>query len=414
VSKYFKLINYSLFFIFSFFISTASHADALAQFTPVPQLTPSIAFQNYFRLKQMLAAYEAATAKPWPILQDDRALKRGSRSKRVILLRERLRRTSDLTPQDDIGGEKFDAQLADAVAVFQSRHGLRPDGVAGKNTILELNVSPENRAKQIKLNMARWYALISQLGNRYILVNIPDYRLTLFENNQQTLTMKVIVGKPDWPTPELTSMITRLILNPYWDVPDLIARKDLVPKIIEDPNYLNAMEIKIFEHQEDNARQLSVHEIDWDYMRENGFPYHFRQEPGPKNSLGLVKFEFENKYHIYLHDTPAKDLFDRDERDLSHGCVRLEDPFALVTYFLKDHPTIDDMRIQDILAAGKTKYIRLPQPIPIIITYITAWVDDAGVLQFRDDIYQHDNIVTQAMRKTNTAQEYREGIWQWT
>jgi murein L,D-transpeptidase YcbB/YkuD len=358
---------------------------------PTTAIELSFAQQNYQKLQQVLQLYQNAVMHPWPVIESDRLLKVGMHSSNVPLLRMRLRMTNELPFDYNHTGNLYDSELAEAVRLFQEHNGLQADGILGKNTLLELNIPPAVRVNQIEVNMQRWSNLSRQLGSRFIMVNIPDYRLHVYEDNQEVLTMKAIVGKPTAQTPELNSQVKRLVFNPPWNVPVKIAQKELVKKAMEDPTYLDQNHIRIFDSPESNAAEINQYDVDWQAAETNGFPYHFRQDPGDDNSLGLVKFEFQNSHDVYLHDTPAKELFNQDTRDLSHGCVRLENAFALVDYLMRDNPEWTQEQIQDILAEGKTKYIKAYRPIPILITYITAWVGDDGALNFRDDVYGKDN-----------------------
>jgi len=351
----------------------------------------SVATRNYAALQQALAVYENAAAHPWPTISSKvRLLKPGMKNIYVMALRSRLEATGELKNSDNMGLDVYDDTLENAVMAFQACHGLNPDGIVGNDTRTELNIPPQQRIKQIQVNMARWAKLSGELGDHYIMVNVPAYRLDLVENGNTVLSMRAIVGKPTRPTPEISSTVTRIIFNPYWNVPKLIAQKDIVPKILNDPGYLDEMHIKVINREEDNAPEINPEEIDWQTASEEGFKYHFRQDPGENNALGLVKFEFQNSHDVYMHDTPAKDLFDADKRAFSSGCIRLERPFDLVTYLMQENINWSDERMQDILEEGKTSYIKIARPMPVIITYLTAWVDDDGNLQFRDDIYGLD------------------------
>lgn len=376
----------------SFFLLaySTSFADNLPDFsTPDPI---SIASLNYEVLQRALPIYENAVSHPWASLPPDTVLKPGKKDLAILALRGRLRATSDLKPEDDTELSLFDHNLTEAVKHFQFTHGLNPDGIVGGDTIYELNIPPEQRLMQIRVNMDRWAKLVHELGNRYILVNIPAYRLDLVDNGQRIMTMRAVVGKPELPTPEIISTITRLVLNPYWNVPRKIAQHDIIPKIIEDPNYLNEINMKIYDRQAIDATEIYPDEINWESALSDGFQYHFRQEPGEQNALGLVKFEFQNSDDIYMHDTPAKNLFDRDRRALSHGCIRLERPFDLADYLMDNDPKWNDEMVVDIINQGKTKYIKVAKPTKVIITYLTTWVDDEGNLQFRDDLYGLDRL----------------------
>ena len=277
---------------------------------------------------------------------------------------------------------------------YQMRHGLTPDGVVGADTISELNIQPNRRLQQIQLNISRWEKLSSELMDRYILINIPNYQLDVIEYGHKVFSMKAVVGKPERPTPEIISTVTRLVFNPYWNIPRMIAQEDIVPKVIEDPNYLANMRIKVFDRQDNDATELDPHDIDWIAAEYEDLRYHFRQDPGSENALGLVKFEFPNSDDVYMHDTPAKNLFNINRRAFSSGCIRLEKPFELVSYLMQDDPTWTNATMEDILAANTTKYIKVSRPTRIIITYLTAWVDEEGVLQLRNDLYGLDDLTS--------------------
>lgn len=352
----------------------------------------SMADRNYTRLQQAIPTYEDAVLHPWATLPDDAKLKPGAKNTYVLALRGRLKATGELKPGDDTGLALYDEYVTDAVKRFQVSHGLEPTGAVGPATRAELNVPPEDRLRQLEVNIRRWAKLSHQLGDRYILVNVPSYQLQVVENGVTVLRMKAVVGKPERPTPEITSTVTRVVFNPYWNVPKTIAEKDIVPKVINNPNYLDEMHIEILDQQADDATIISQDEVDWQSALENGFPYHFRQEPGNENALGLVKFEFDNSHDVYLHDTPAKNLFEKSKRDFSSGCIRLERPFDLANYLMKNNPNWNEEKMQDILAKGKTSYLKASLPTEIVITYLTAWVDDAGNIQFRSDIYQEDGL----------------------
>lgn len=365
-------------------------AQMLSSMPTQPSQSPSLAEKNYIQLNDALKIYQAAAQHPWTTLPVNKLLKLGSKNINVALLRERLQSSGDLPTMND-NNIAFDSVLAQAVKSFQLQHGLKPDGIVGEATFAELNVSPEDRIKQIQINMSRWAKLNGKLGNRFILVNIPDYQMVLIDNNLKVLSMKAIVGKPTRQTPELYSRVTRVILNPSWHVPTKIAKKDLLPKIQQDPDYFDDMNIHVIEQIHNKPTEVNSDDIDWDNMSENqDMNLDFRQDPGEKNALGAVKFEFPNDVDVYMHDTPAKNLFDSYTRDFSSGCIRLEKPFDLVSYLMKDNENWDNDRIQEVVQSKKTTFVRIMKPIPIIITYITAWVDDNGKVNFRNDIYHRD------------------------
>ncbi len=361
------------------------------------QTTPqsSYAAQNYARLKAELPYYEEAVNHPdkypWPMIPATKKLLHvGSHSNVVLLIKQRLKTSHDLDP-DSPQTDAFDQSLAQAIKTFQWRHGLTADGVIGTDTRNAMNITPDVRAKQIQMNMQRWAQIAQDMGDRFVLVNIPEYQLHVIDHDKDTLTMKVVVGRPTRQTPELASEITRITFNPYWNVPQKIAQKDIIPKILHDGSYLYTNKIRIFSSQEEGAYELNPGEVNWEDARENGFPYHFRQEPGIKNALGLVKFEFQNDHDVYLHDTPAHELFAKDTRDFSSGCVRLEKPFALVAYLTQNDDRINTATVRSKLISHKTSYFRIENPIPIYIAYLTTWVDTHGVVHFANDVYQRDS-----------------------
>ena len=388
------------------FFVTAPHANADNAPTT---MTAGYAATNYDRLKTELPYYQDAVNHPdkypWPMIPaTHRLLHLGIRENVVLLLRQRLKTTHDLDAQAP-NTNVFDKDLAQAVKVFQWRHGLKADGVVGDDTRTAMNVSPEMRTRQIELNMQRWAQLSQEVGDRFVLVNIPEFELHVIDSNHDVLSMKIVVGRPTRQTPELTSEITRFELNPHWNVPHMIAQNDIVPKVIENGSYLNDNKIRIFNSQESDAYELSPGDVNWRDARENGFPYHFRQEPGIKNALGLVKFEFQNSHDVYLHDTPAKELFNKDVRDFSSGCIRLEKPFALVAYLAQGNEKINSEKIRDTLISKKTTYFHVSEPIPIAIAYLTSWVDDTGVVHFMDDVYHRDSGTPPEQQQSNNGQD---------
>jgi len=280
----------------------------------------------------------------------------------------------------------YDRGLAEGVKFFQKHYGLTPDGVLGEQTLKELNTPPVDRIQKLQVNLQRWQHIAERLPSRFILVNVPDFHLFVYENNSVLFSMKAIVGKSDLPTPEIASTITRIVFNPPWNIPNSIAQNDIIPKIEENPNYLTENNIRILKNGGDDLSEVSPDEVDWGA----DFNYHFKQDPGPQNPLGLVKFEFYNTEDVYLHDTPAKSLFDKNERALSHGCVRLERAFALVPYLMNDDPEWDEDKINGIINSGETTFVKAARPTPIYISYFTAWVDDSGFLNFRPDVYERD------------------------
>jgi murein L,D-transpeptidase YcbB/YkuD len=286
---------------------------------------------------------------------------------------------------------QYSDELDAAIRRFQTRHQLAVDGVVGPATLRALNQSPQHIADRILYNLQRSLQQSDRhQDQRYIVVNIPAFELNLFEDGHLALQMRTIVGRRSRPTPEMDLELTTIVMNPSWNVPGKLAYKDIIPKIIKNADYLQQQNIQVLDGWGRNATELDPASIDWELMRQEGFPYRFRQRPGPNNALGLYKFVTPNPRAIFLHDTNSKQLFKRQQRAFSSGCIRLEDPQALAAYLLADKPDSEQQQLQSALHNGTTKAVRLDQPVPVYLTYQTAWVDEFNVLQLRDDIYQLD------------------------
>lgn len=327
----------------------------------------------------------------WPRLPEEGLLQPGERSSAVAALRARLVASGELAPADDRLNEGFfDEAMEAAVRRFQARHGQKADGVVGPTTLASLNVSVEERIRQIELNLERWRWLPRDLGDRYIMVNTADFALQVVEEGEVVLRMRVIAGKRCRRTPLLSAEMTHLVLNPYWHVPRRIATRDLLPKIQEDPGYLEREHIRVFGDWNAPETEIDPRSVDWTQLSRSHFPYRLRQDPGDGNALGKVKFLFPNRFSVYLHDTPARSLFERRRRDFSSGCIRVEKPLELAAYLLGDEPHWSPERLQHRVERGEHIWVRLSRPIPVYLLYWTAWVDESGEVQFRDDVYGRD------------------------
>jgi murein L,D-transpeptidase YcbB/YkuD len=282
--------------------------------------------------------------------------------------------------------EVFDSILEQAVGRFQELHGLVPDGVVGRSTLAALNVSARVMADQLAANLARETAL-PRLEPRHILVNIPAFTLELAEAGHPRLRLRVIVGRPDWPTPILSSRIEEVVFAPVWSIPRSIALEEILPRAREDPAYFQRTRTRVFEPASRGGREIDPARVDWSRMSPDQFAYQLVQEPGPLNPLGGVKLVFPSPYTVYLHDTPARELFNRTRRTFSHGCVRVEGIARLVGYLLPDWSPDS---IRTALSAGRNRRVRVPDPIPIHLVYRTAWVEADGLVAFRDDVYGLD------------------------
>jgi murein L,D-transpeptidase YcbB/YkuD len=375
--------------------------DALKENTiqeTLKELLPSQ--QGYSQLRQRLISYrEIAKNGGWPTVPGDGILKRGTLNNQIIALKKRLIASGDLNGDGNSKNEVFNRDLEKAVVRFQKRHGLDADGRVGPFTRQALNVPAERRVQQIEVNLERVRWTARSLGHRYILVNIADFTMDVIEHGRPVMSMDVVVGKPFWNTPIFTKKMTHFVLNPSWNVPDSITAEELLPKIKHDPDYLKKQNIKILRRWSANAEEIAPESISWAAMDADTFPYRLRQEPGPLNPLGRIKFMFPNKYNIYLHDTPAKGLFSNNVRAFSHGCIRIKRPIDFTEYLLQGDPEWTREKILLAIESGEQIEVRLPQRIPVHIVYLTAWVDEAGIVHFRDDIYGRDEQLSRALNQ---------------
>lgn len=355
---------------------------------------------GFKRLKDALFKYrQIARTGNWPQISSGPTLRLGDRNKRVVSLKTRLKITRDLIENISGDPEHYDSLLEAAVRRFQYRHGLKIDGIVGKNTIVEINQTVFQRIRQMELNLERWRWIPDDLGKRHILVNIANYHLSVVENDVSVLEMRVVVGRHYRRTPVFTETIKYLVLNPFWNVPFNIAVKDKLPLIKEDPDYLKKNHFSVFTGWEDNPKIVDPQSIDWNQISRSNFVYRFRQDPGPDNALGRIKFMFPNRFSVYLHDTPQRELFDETIRTFSSGCIRAEKPFELASYLLKDNSRWNPKRLKIAIENGKNRSIPLKNPVSIHVLYWTAWVDKGGTVHFRDDIYNRDLPLDQALRE---------------
>ena len=293
----------------------------------------------------------------------------------------------------------FDEPLDAAVKRFQHRHGLAADGVVGKQTRQALNVPVAQRIEQLMINMERWRWIPHDLGPRYIVVNIADFSLTMVDEGRVRGTMRVVVGRNYRKTPVFSGTMTYLEFNPFWNVPRRLAVEDILPRVRKDPAYLEREGIRIFSGWSEDAVMLSPSEVDWASLNQNYFPIRLQQAPGPKNALGRIKFMFPNPHAVYLHDTPARGLFNRVTRDFSSGCIRVEDPATLAEFVLDGTAGWDRKTITERLGDGEHRIVRLQRPIPVHLLYWTAWADTDGTVFFREDIYGRDAPLMRALRE---------------
>ena len=356
----------------------------------------------YRRLRSTLKQYEQIRKSGgWPAITPGPSLRLGDQGPRVSALRSRLALSDDLTVDLPVDGDRFDHGLETAVMRFQYRHGLVSDGVVGRKTLAALTVPVEERILQLQLNMERWRWYPDSFGKRYLLVNVPDYKLNVVEGDWTVRRMRAIVGKSRRQTPALSGRMTYLEFNPYWNIPRKIARRDILPKVVNDPEYLTRQGIRVFDSWDHQAPELDPTGIMWDNLSARYFPYRLRQDPSDVNALGRIKFMFPNAQSVYIHDTPGKALFSRQTRHFSSGCVRVEAPLDLAQYLLDDQGW-NRARLETAMMSGRRQTVVLGDPIPVHLVYFTAWVDTDGTVNFREDIYDRDRKLLIALNNRDT------------
>lgn len=303
--------------------------------------------------------------------------------------------------QNDIAKEAiscenyFDEDLKAAVISFQKNHGLYADGIMGSLTQKFLNMSASKKIEQIRINLERMRFLPRNLGEKYLIVNIPEFKLRLIEDHAVKLSMNVVVGERKHPTPIFSDNMSYVVLNPKWNIPKSITKKEIIPKLIKDPNYLASKGIDIYESWHPESEKMNTQDIIDAFILEDldSMPnFRLTQSPSSENPLGRMKFMFPNKHAVYMHDTPAKSLFSNARRAYSHGCIRLSKPQELLNTIASEDKSLNLEKIDSILKETNEKSIGLSKKIPVHIVYLTSWVDEEGQLQFREDIYNYDKI----------------------
>ena len=379
-------------------LAAAVKEDRLSAF--IEALRPR--HKAYRRLGSTMKQYEQIRKTGgWPAVAPGPSLQVGDQGPRVSALRSRLALSDDLTANLPVDENRYDPGLETAVMRFQYRHGLVPDGVVGRKTLDALSVPVEARILQLQLNMERWRWYPDSFGKRYLRVNIPDYALEVMEGEWTVRRMRAIVGKSYRQTPALSGRMTYLEFNPYWNIPRKIAHKDILPKVVSDPDYLTRQGIRVFDSWDHQARELDPTGIVWENLSAHHFPYRLRQDPSDMNALGRIKFMFPNPQSVYIHDTPGKSLFNRQERHFSSGCVRVESPLDLAQYLL-DGQGWDRARLEAAMMNGRRQTVVLNDPIPVHLVYFTAWVDADGTVNFREDIYDRDRELLIALDHRDT------------
>jgi L,D-transpeptidase YcbB len=341
---------------------------------------------TYQRIKEALLSYSAIQVRGgWPTLPADAKLAPGASGPNVALLRRRLAVTEDL-PADKEAGDVYDAAVIEGVKRFQLRHGLDATGTVGTQTLHALNVPVGNRIKQLEASLDRLLGMDFNFAERYVVVNIPAAFAEAIGHDKVERRYRVIVGKTDKPSPTLTAYITAIDLNPTWTVPLSITKNEIVNRMRRDPSYLSRMHMRVLGARDE---EIDPRSIDWASGRSPNFTV--RQDSGTWNALGYLKIDMPNPYSVYMHDTDTRRLFDNDYRFDSHGCTRVDNVRDLAAWILQDMPGWNRAAIDAGIAAGEKKIINLPHKIPVAWLYLTGWMTRDGTVQFRDDVYKHDD-----------------------
>ncbi len=340
---------------------------------------------TYQRLKEALLSYSAIQVRGgWPSLTADAQLAAGGSGPSVALLRRRLAITEDLGAERE-AGDTYDAAVVEAVKRFQLRHGLEPTGSINTPTLRALNVPVGARIKQLEASLERLLGMDLVFAERYVVVNIPAAFVEAVAHDKVERRYRVIVGKVDKPSPTLTAYITAINLNPTWTVPLSITKKEIFARMRKDPSYISRMHMRILGPHDE---EISPQAVDWSSDRSPNFTV--RQDSGNYNALGNLKIDMPNPYSVYMHDTDSRRLFANDYRFDSHGCTRVDNVRDLAAWILDDVPGWNRAAIDAGIAAGVLKVINLPRRMPVAWVYLTGWMTHDGTINFRDDVYKHD------------------------
>ena len=345
-------------------------------------------FHMFWRLRAMVPTYvDYYERGSWPKVSGTEKIEPGDRGPRVRQVAERLLATGEL-PVPGADPELYDPALEMAVKAFQKAHGLNDDGVIGKRTIEEMNVSAEDRLKMVLFNLDRMRNESPAMEDRFVFVNIPSTELRVVENGMTTYHANAIVGRVERKTPLLKSEIFQVKLNPDWTVPAKIAAIDMLKHELDEPGYFASKNVRVYAS---DGRLVDPRTVNWREVKKDGsFPYRLKQDAGPENALGPMKLDFQNDDSVFIHGTSAPKLFEKQDRYFSSGCVRVDDPLGLATFLLQDDPSWDRQRVEEVVKGGKTTYAKLARPIPLHFVYMTAWADEGGVVNFRSDVYNND------------------------
>lgn len=346
---------------------------------------------SYAALRKKIRHYRLRlTAQPWPPVSAGRTLHPGDTAQAVIEIRNRLALLGDCSTCSDTLGLTYDPATENAVKTFQKRHGLTPDGVIGPGTEAAINIRPAERIRTAAVNMERLRWLPDNFGHEYVYVNIADFTTLYISGEDTLLRSRSVVGRPYRKTPVFTASMNHLVFSPTWTVPPGILRNDVLPAVRKNKGYLSEKNMVVLDR---SGNPVAPESIDWN---SSSFPYTVRQNPGRQNALGLVKFMFPNNFAVYIHDTPSRELFIRDERTFSSGCIRIADPFDFAKALLRNQPQWTEDRIRTAMNSGREQRVNLSPAIPVFLVYLTSWAEN-GEIQFRKDVYGRDGDVIAAL-----------------
>jgi L,D-transpeptidase YcbB len=362
----------------------ATQTEILSDRTEAPMISPGAAEA----LEGAIARYEEIVAGGgWPTVPNRKFDKKAS-GEHVITLRQRFVREGflDLETLTGAAPEKMDAELLDAVKAFQRAHGIAPTGKVDERTLAEMNISAESRLATLRENLPRVIAYTKDLSSRAIIVNIPAAQLETIDGGVVYSRHNVVVGKLERPTPTLASKVTDVTFNPFWNAPASIVARDIIPKYLKDPNYLDQMNIRVFDGV--GGPEIEPSSVDWENTPPERF--HFQQQPGENNALATVKVNFKNEHMVYMHDTPHRELFQTNARFESSGCVRVDQVRSFISWILQGQEDFDEAQFEMITASEITHAMKVTNAPDVRFMYLTAWATEDGVVQFRPDIYQLD------------------------
>lgn len=351
-------------------------------------------YRSYWMMKEDLAFFLELENEPWPAIISDTTINPAQSNQLLPKIRRRLIKLR-YSLSDSIS-VTYDTELEKQLKNFQKDWGLNADGVIGKGTLLALNTRPEMLINRLKVNMERFRWLPLHEPRKYLMVNIASFDLVLIEGVDTLISMRAIVGKDYRETPVFNALMTYIVFGPSWTVPPTILKNDVIPELLKGPEYLKKKNMKLLRY---DGSEIAYSEIDWTKISRNNFPYMVRQNPGAENALGKVKFMFPNSYNVYIHDTPSRGYFARDDRAMSSGCIRIEKPFELAELLLADSPEWPPEKIHTAMQQNRGQTASLKTPVEVLLLYLTSWTGGNGRVQFRKDIYMWDELIVKALNQ---------------